>query len=49
MELEAGRIYEKLYVKDFSTRQPESSRVTSTGTFDPSWGVVVSPQLPHLI
>jgi hypothetical protein len=49
MELKASRIYEKLYVKDFSRRWPESSRVTSTGTFDTSWGVVVSPQLPHLI
>ena len=49
MELKAGRIYEKLYVWDFSRRRPVQSRVTSTGTFDPSWGVVVSPQLPHLI
>ena len=36
MELEARRIYEKLYVEDFSSRRPELNRVTSTGTFDPS-------------
>ncbi len=49
MELEAGRIYEKLYVKDSRADGQSRTRVTSTGTFDPSWGVVVSPQLPHLI